>query len=199
MQAARAAREGAAPRASWAGAPLAQDEGKLWLLPQGGTRHLCATESHIQRNAHSNCRAGNQQVPQRPPIAGWDACLSGVGARLDQAAKLAASPHGQELKKARTVSTQTYRPLHNAQKPPSPTRDSQWIDALNSKHVVTMRCSRFQVQIRERMALSVLKSSNVPCCFRLPPTCYLDLHLHGTLVILIHWPNGARSRLLLCC
>ena len=106
VDAAQAAREGAAPRASWAGAPSVPDAKGIGGCSRRKGRHLCAVASHIQRIAHSNCRARwNQQVPQRPPIAGWAACLSGVGVRLDQAAKLAASPHGQELKKARTVPT----------------------------------------------------------------------------------------------
>jgi hypothetical protein len=101
-----AAREGAAPRPSWAGAPLAHDAQGNGGCSRREGRHLYAVASHKQRTAHSNRRARwNQQVPQRPPIAGWAACLSGVGARLDQAAKLAASPRGQELKKARTVYT----------------------------------------------------------------------------------------------
>ena len=92
-----AAREGAPPRPSWAGAPLAHDaKGNGGCCCREG-RHLYAVASHIQRIARSNCRARwNQQVQQCPPIVGWAVCLSGISARLDQASKLASSPPRQE-------------------------------------------------------------------------------------------------------
>ena len=98
-----AAREGAPPRPSWAGAPLAHDaKGNGGCCRREG-RHLCAVASHIERIAHSNCRARwNQQVPQRPPIVGWAVCLSGISARLDQASKLASSPPSTRRRATRT-------------------------------------------------------------------------------------------------